>query len=157
LQLLTILGCMTIAYQDIKDRMVNWVLFPIVGFLLGFLYLQQTSMTIFALNVGANIGIVCTVIFLLWVYTKFIRKQDFLNASFGLGDILVLCAFALGFPTVTFIVLLASSLCFSVLAFIVLNYFTNTRTVPLAGFICLFLTYILLFSRLPGFVSLYHM
>ncbi len=156
LQLLTMLGIVVIVFQDLKERMVHWVLFPLVGVFLGALYLRQTSFINYVVNVGSNIILVGALIFLLWVYTKILRRQDFLNASLGLGDILFLCAFALGFPTVSFIVLLAFSLCFSVLAFVVLNYFVNAKTVPLAGFIGLFLLGILLLSNIPGFVSLYH-
>ncbi|MEX0275118.1 MAG: hypothetical protein AB3N16_12145 [Flavobacteriaceae bacterium] len=155
LHILTILSCTAIAVQDIKDRMVYWVLFPITGILLGSLYLQHSSLPNFVLNVSTHLLLVAVIIALLWVYTKFLRKQEFLNASFGFGDVLCLIAFALGFPTVTFIVLLASGLCFSVLAFIVLNYFVNAITVPLAGFICLFLIGILLLSNFSAYVSLY--
>jgi len=155
LKMLTIIGFITIAYQDIKDRMVYWVLFPIIGILLSSLYFKQSEFINFIINIGSNIIIVGIIMLLLWIYTKVLRRQDFLNVSLGLGDILFLCAFALGFPTVTFIVLLASCLCFSVLAFVVLNYFVNARTVPLAGFMCLFLSIILLFSNIPGVVSLY--
>ena len=154
-QLLTILSCAAIAIQDITERMVYWILFPITGVFLAWLHLQQSNWNGFLINTSGNWLIVATIIMILWVYTKFFRKQKFLNASLGLGDILCLFAFALGFPTVTFIVLLASSLCFSVLAYIVLNYVVDAKTVPLAGFICLFLIGVLIISKATDFVSLY--
>ena len=155
IQLLTILSCTAIAIQDIRERMVYWILFPIMGIFLGWLHLLHTDVNRFIINIGGNVFIMVCLLMILWAYTKFLRKQQFLNASLGLGDVLCFFAFALGFPTVTFIVLLASSLCFSVLSYIVLNYYVDAKTVPLAGFICLFLIGVIVISEVTGFVSLY--
>lgn len=126
--------------------MVHWVLFPIVGLLLGLTLLKHTGITFFLFALGFNILIVTSILTILWLYTTFIRKRVFLNTSFGLGDILFLYAFALGFPPFSFIILLASSICFSILAFVVLRYFKKEETIPLAGFMGVFLSVTLILS-----------
>jgi hypothetical protein len=157
LQIITILVFGTIAYQDVKERMVYWVLFPVSGFLLGAMHLKESSYTNFIISVSANILLVCSILLLLWIYFKIIKKQRFLNVSIGVGDILFFYAFALGFPIITFMILLISCFYFSLLAFVVLNFFVKAKTIPLAGFMCIFLIGILLISNLPGSVSLYLM
>nr|WP_286943708.1 hypothetical protein [Allomuricauda sp.] len=82
-------------------------------------------------------------------------KQKFLNHAFGLGDVLFLCAFAMGFPTVTFIILLVFSLLFSLIVCSVLKLFFELDTVPLAGLMGVFLIVTLLLSFHPDFPSLY--
>jgi hypothetical protein len=155
LELAAILGFGTIAFQDLKERMVHWVLFPIMGLLLAALQLQHISWE-FVLFFGlANTALVSGVLLLLFLYTKYIGKKKFLNHSFGLGDVLFMYAFALGFPMVTFIVLFSCSLCFSLLGFVVLNYFVKTETVPLAGFMGIFLGMVLLWNLFTDAFTLY--
>lgn len=63
--------------------------------------------------------------------------------SIGLGDILFFYAFGTGFQTVTFIVLLACSILFSLFTFLILKNRLKLKTVPLAGFMGLFLMVVL--------------
>lgn len=155
LQLLTVLGFGIIAFQDVKERMVHWVLFPICGTLLALLHWENSSLEFFLFSVASNFFVVSVLLLLLWMYTRLLRKTRFLNTSFGLGDILFLYAFSLGFPPMTFIVLLACSICFSLLAFIILNYFKREETVPLAGFMGIFLMFILVTNVFTTGFSLY--
>lgn len=157
LQLIALLSLATITFQDLKERMVSWLLFPITGGLLIALHIQNSTWEDFLIFGLGNVILTSSILFLLWIYTKLLRKQEFLNVSFGLGDVLFLYVLALGFPTVTFIVLLALSLCFSVLAFIVLNYFVSTITVPLAGFMSIFLNVILIMDLSIEQISLYQL
>jgi len=157
LQLFTILGFTLIAFQDLKERMVHWILFPIVGVLLAHTHFRNTDINFFLFSIGINLLTISALLTILWAYTKFIKKNKFLNTSFGLGDVLFLYAFALGFPPLSFIVLLASSICFSLLAFVILNYFKKEETVPLAGFMGIFLGTILILNLLTNSFSLYLM
>ncbi len=155
LQLLTMLGCGIVAVQDLRDREVLWVLFPAIALFLGGLHISHVGMEhffFFALN---NIILVTCIVLLLWVITKYIFKKQFLDVSFGLGDILFMYAFALGFPTVTFIILLVGAILFSLLAFTLLKLFVGTETVPLAGLMGIFLIAMLLATSLPNSLSLY--
>ena len=148
-QLFAILGFTIIAVQDIKKRMVQWMLFPLVGVFLALAHCQNSTPETFLIFSLSNVFLVSAILFILWLYTRFITGKRFLNSSFGLGDLLFFYAFALGFPTITFVVLLAFSLCFSLLAHVVLRFFSNKETVPLAGYMSLFLItiFMLFFSN----------
>ncbi len=144
-----------IAFQDFRERAVSWVLFPLVGFLLGFLYLDSTSYEQYALFALVNILLVSGMLLILYLYTKHLAKMKFLNTSFGLGDLLFFYAFALGFPTMTFIVLFSGSILFSLMVFLFSKTRTQMETVPLAGLMGLFLMGVVLASFFPQVPSLY--
>ncbi|MEM6893849.1 MAG: hypothetical protein AAF554_09180 [Bacteroidota bacterium] len=150
-----VFGC--IAYQDFKERAVTWFLFPLMAVLLFLLHLQQNSWEQVLWFSMYNLALVGIQIGILWAYTRFVAKKGFLNTSFGLGDLLFLAAFAFGFPTATFLVLLVSGLVFSLLLHRVLSYKKENLTVPLAGMLGIFLSGILLSSLLPQTPSLYQL
>ena len=143
------------AFQDLKDRMVMWIIFPLIGILLFTLHLINSQLDISLLYALTNILIVSGVLLLLYLYTKHILKQQFLNVSFGLGDVLFLYALALGFPTITFIIVLVGSIFFSLIAFLLLKRHQEMSTVPLAGLMGVFLIGIVLFSFSNYTPSLY--
>lgn len=155
LLLCCVFGC--IAYQDFQERAVTWFLFPLVGLLLFFLHLQKNSLEAILWFSLYNLLLVGIQTAILWGYTRFVAKKDFLNISFGLGDLLFLCAFAFGFPTTTFMILLVSGLLFSLLLHGVLSYKKQESTVPLAGMLGIFLSGVLLSSFFPQTPSLYQM
>lgn len=126
--------------------MVNWILFPLVGFLLATAYLKQSVMIVFLLNALSNVILVTLIILILWTFTKFLTRKPFLNHSMGLGDVLFMYALALGFPTLTFIILLSCSIIFSLLLHVYIQKAKTNTTIPLAGFMSLFLIAILLWS-----------
>ncbi len=149
------LSCTLIAYQDFKERAVSWLLFPIMGILLAFLYLNTTSFEQYTLFVLTNVLLVSGIILILFLYTKHIAHKKFLNVSFGLGDLLFFYAFALGFPTMTFVVLFVGAILFSLIIFLFSKTNTEEETIPLAGLMSFFLMGILLVSFLPNAPSLY--
>ncbi|MDC6384613.1 hypothetical protein D2V93_06965 [Flagellimonas taeanensis] len=155
LQTLTFAGCGIMAFQDFKDREVTWVLFPILGLLMALLHLFHVEMTLFFVSVLGNVVVVSGILLILWAVTKYIFKKVFLNVSFGLGDVLFFYALALGFPTITFIYLLVGSICFSFVAFFLLNRFIKMKTVPLAGLMGIFLMAVTLLTLFPNTPSLY--
>nr|WP_297915006.1 general secretion pathway protein [uncultured Allomuricauda sp.] len=144
-----------IAYQDFKDRAVLWTLFPLLGIFLVTGHLLNLSVEEVAIFSALNLTIVGLILSISWLYTIWVMKIPFLNAAFGLGDMLFFFAFALGFPTVTFLVLFVSSLLFSAMAFFILNLFAKMETVPLAGLMGIFLIGVVLISKVPGLPSLY--
>lgn len=155
LQTLTLAGCGIMAFQDFRDREVNWVLFPLLGLVLGLCHLFHVDLSLFFASVLGNILVVSCILIILWAITKYIFKKNFLNVSFGLGDVLFFYALALGFPTVTFIYLLVGSICFSLAAFAVVNRFIKMETVPLAGLMSIFLMAVTLLTLLSNTPSLY--
>lgn len=129
--------------------------FPIMGSLLALLYLNVTTFVQFSLFALTNFLVVSGILLILFLYTKHIAKKGFLNVSFGLGDLLFFYAFALGFPTLTFIVLFASSILFSLILFLFSKTEKEKETIPLAGLMGFFLIGVFLISFLPQAPSLY--
>lgn len=133
-----------IAFQDFKERQVLWFFFPTSALFFALLhYTQAISWKIFLYEVITNWLLITCIISILYVYTKLISKKKFMGHSIGLGDILFFYAFGTGFQTVTFIVLLACSILFSLFTFLILKNRLKLKTVPLAGFMGLFLMVVL--------------
>ncbi|WP_299535728.1 general secretion pathway protein [Ulvibacterium sp.] len=139
LKILAIAVCAIVAYQDIKDRMVIWVAFPMMAVLLTLIHATSSGWeAVFWFSV-INLLLVSGVLLLLFIYTRLASRQKFLNTSLGLGDILFFYAFSFGFPTLTFVILFVASLFFSLFLFLALKSIRQMETVPLAGYISLFL------------------
>lgn len=155
LQLFSVLGYGIMAYQDIRDREVSWVLFPLLGICMALTHSLQVGISVFTHTIMINLILTSCVLFLLWASTRFILKKPFLDVSFGLGDMLFLYVFALGFPTMTFVYLLVGSLLFSLVAFYLMKILLQTKTVPLAGLMGVFLMALSLLALIPGTPSLY--
>ncbi len=144
-----------IAYQDFKDRAVYWFLFPVMGILLGIIYFSKTLPLQYVITSMYNILIISIIVLVLFAYTRYIAKKKFLDVSFGLGDFLFFYAFALGFPTYTFLLLFVGSILFALAAHLALNRKRDFETIPLAGLMGIFLIGVTLASRLPHVPSLY--
>ncbi len=151
---LFILFC--IAFQDFKERKVYWFLFPLLGLSLSVLYINTVTVAeIFGLSILLNILIVSLVLLSIFLVTKLLFKKPFLDHSFGLGDLLFFYAMALGFPTITFIVLFANALLFALFFFLVVKKYQKIKTVPLAGLMSIFLFLVLSISIFIKEPSLY--
>lgn len=155
LQLFTMTGFAVVAFQDFKERAITWILLPILGILLASLHIWHVGIEFFWFFALANILLISCVLLVLWLCTKYLFKKAFLDVSFGLGDMLFFYAFALGFPTFTFIILFVSAIGFSLIAFTILRIFRKTDSVPLAGLMALYLIGVVLFSFFPNSPSLY--
>ncbi len=155
LQLLTITGFGVVAFQDFKERAVTLLVFPLIAILLAFLHMYHVGLEFFLFFALYNILLVSGVMAILWLTTKFLLKKRFLDVSFGLGDMLFFYAFALGFPTLTFIVLFVGAIGFSLFVFSILRIIYKVETVPLAGLMGIFLIGVILYSFLPNSPSLY--
>jgi len=150
--LLNLLG---ITYQDFKERKVYLWLLLIALFFIGFLHYQHSSPIPFLVSTLLNIGIIFIIVAFLYLYVKFKLEQSLQN-TFGFGDLLFFLAIAVGFPTITFVVLFSFSLFFSLLLFLVLKKKLNHKTVPLAGLQALFFSLIFLLNWGFSFLNFYH-
>ena len=139
LKILALFCCGLIAYQDIKERLVYWFLLPILGLLLALIFFQYVGPSFFMLSLVTNVVLVTLILGVLFAYAKLILKKTFINHSLGLGDILLFYAFALGFPPMTFIILFVGAVFFSLFSYLVLKKSLRDTTVPLAGFMGLYL------------------
>lgn len=137
-KLILIITFLTILYQDYKNRLVYWFLYPLAGILAFTIQTQHNSLTGSLANSAANFVVIITVIIVSYIYSRVIMKKDFINGSIGIGDILLFLFLSLTFATITFIVLFSFSLFFSLILHIILKRKKTDTTVPLAGYISLF-------------------
>lgn len=149
-----IVTLISIFYQDLKDRKVYVHLLLLVTTLLGFLYSKNVSKEVFITSILTNAFIVFFIVSMLFLYAKFKLKLP-LYTVFGLGDLFFFLALAVGFPTISFIVLFSFSLFFSLTVFLVTKKQLKHTTVPLAGFQALFFAIIFLLNWAFNFVNLY--
>ncbi len=157
--LLKVVACgvlVCIFYQDLKEREVFWFLFPLLAFSLAIVhYLNVDESLIFGYFVLLNTLLVTGIVLLLFLIHKLWIQKPFLNHSFGLGDLLFFYAFAMGFPTMTFVVLFANSLLFSLVVYLFMKKYRQVNTVPLAGLMGLFVLTVLGLSIFIKTPSLY--
>ncbi|KRD05423.1 general secretion pathway protein [Flavobacterium sp. Root901] len=125
-----------VLYQDFKDRLVYWFLYPIIGILAFTVQLYVLPLTIALTNFGINLLFVILILGVSTIYVKF-RKLDFKN-TLGIGDILFFLFIAASFSIISFLVLFVFSLVFSLVIHLVLNTKKEASTVPLAGYMSFF-------------------
>ena len=154
LNVLALSNLLAISYQDLRERQIYVVLLLSLALLLaGIHYAMSGDGYVFALNVALNLILVLTMVFLLYLITKWVFKKTFLDHSFGTGDLLLFLALALAHPTYTFVIILVGALLFALLITLVLG--RAEKEIPLAGYICLFYILVSGLALLPGFPSLY--
>ncbi|WP_156772410.1 hypothetical protein [Urechidicola croceus] len=78
-----------------------------------------------------------------------------MNETFGMGDALFFLCIAVGFPTVTFLILFSFSLFFAITIFSVLKKSQQYNTVPLAGLQSVFLAIIFLIDWSFDVINIY--
>ena len=143
-----------IFYQDLKERQV-FLLVLLIAIVLGtFMYFKNSLLEIYVLNILTNSMLLLLLIFTIYLYSKLKLKKPFLD-SIGLGDLLFFLVLALGYPTVTFLIILSISLIFSSIVFLILKPKLTQKSVPLAGFQALFLFLILFINLIFDVVNIY--
>lgn len=135
LTLITVLFWILI--QDLKERKVYWVLFPIVGFCCALLHYQKTLPELFIMSAVMNLIFVLILLAIVFIYAKLKLKTNF-SSVFGPGDALFFLCLAVSFSTVSFIVIFIGALMFSLVLHLVLSRNRPNLSVPLAGYMSLF-------------------
>ena len=136
LKLILIFLLFTILYQDCKERLVYWFLYPMVGVLALAIQYFILPFNSILLNISTNLILILFLLLVCYMYTK-LRKIEFAN-SFGLGDVLFFIFISFTFSTISFFVLFIFSLFFSLLLHLFLSQKDREKTVPLAGYMSLF-------------------
>ncbi len=144
-----------IAYQDLKTRTVYWFLFPVLLVMLGMLHYKSVLPMHFTYAVGINLGVILLILTTLYIYTILRIKKPFFKEVFGLGDALYFLALAMALPTVTFIIVFVFSLLFSLLIWLILKKNSKYDTIPLAGYMSLFLMLIFTITWSSNSINLY--
>lgn len=136
LKLLLIIVFAMVLYQDFKNRLVYWFLYPIIGILAFAIQLYNLPTIVAFFNLGFNLLFVVIILGVSFFYIRF-RKLNFLN-SIGIGDVLFFVFISCTFSIISFLVLFVFALLFSLILHLVLNNKKNHQTVPLAGYMALF-------------------
>lgn len=126
-----------IFWQDYKERMVYWFMYPLLG-LLGFItqsYYNDIYLTL--LSSIVNLCLILTMLLVLYVYSKFFLKKKLIGESIGIGDVLFFIFLSFCFSIVSFLILFVFSLVFSLVLHVFLRKKKN-ETVPLAGYMSVF-------------------
>ena len=126
-----------IFYQDFKERLVYWFLYPLFGAFAFALQLFAIPVVSALLNVVFNLSFVAILIIVCLLYTKLKLKRT-LSEVFGKGDILFFISAAFAFSILSFLVLFVFALLFSLLIHQIFKNKQTYNTVPLAGYMALF-------------------
>ncbi|WP_299223275.1 hypothetical protein [uncultured Aquimarina sp.] len=102
-----------------------------------------------------NTGLILSILLVLYLYTLIRIKRPFFKEVFGIGDALFFLALAIAFPTITFIILFVFSLLFSLGIWLIAKNNTKYNTIPLAGYMSLFLILIFMGSWITHKINLY--
>jgi hypothetical protein len=146
LKALLIIVFAIIFFQDIKDRLVYWFLYPIAG-IVGFsIHAENVGYKLALLYSMINLSLVAVILLVLFLYSKLKLKMRFANGSMGMGDILLFIFLSFTFPTIAFIILFVFSLFFAIVMHYMLKDRSRHANVPLAGYIALFFAVIYMAS-----------
>lgn len=140
-----------ITYQDIKEQQVYLLLFPLLGVLMGLKHFLNSSLEPFLYAIGINLLVIGIMMLSIYLYSKFKLNQKLFKV-FGLGDLLLFICLALAFSSLSFMVIFVASLIFSLLLHLALR---SKDTVPLAGYMSLFLSVVYIGSELNLINNLY--
>ncbi|WP_019037738.1 hypothetical protein [Psychroflexus tropicus] len=140
-----------ITYQDLKERQVYVVLFPLLGGLMGLKHILNSFSDPFLNAVGINLMVIGLMMLSIYLYSRFKLNQK-LFTVFGLGDLLFFICMALGFSSLNFIIIFVFSLIFSLLIHLTLR---DKNTVPLSGYMSLFLIMVYVGGELNLINNLY--
>lgn len=137
-----------IVYQDVKDRAVSWILFPLAAVLIVAYYHYLFSLIDLVLHFLINLLVVGILLVCLtgYVYLRFKDKGTNLWNHFGLGDVLFFLVLACSFSPFNFIFFTILSLIFAILVSLFQS--SKMKTVPLAGYQALCLMLLLIVQRI---------
>lgn len=143
LKILILLVFVIIFYQDSKERLVHWFLYPllgIIGFSLQLKFNECSTILIYSL---INLILIFILLLVTYIYFVLFLKKQFIDKSIGLGDIVMFISISFIFPTITFWILFTISLLFSLALYLILKSMKiQDKTVPLAGNMSLFFGFI---------------
>ena len=128
-----------VLYYDVKQRMIH-VILPVLIFGIATL-INYFSINLTLSSIIYNMGFILVNILGLTLYFS-LKAKGFINPidnSIGLGDVAFFFAITPLFNFKAFILFFISGLFFSLLVYTITLMFKNVKTIPLAGYLSLFL------------------
>jgi hypothetical protein len=147
IKLFLLIALIIIFLQDYKQRAVNIFLFAAVAILGGWLYWSNTITQVYLVNVAINMLFIAILFLTILLYAKLKLKQP-VTEVFGLGDALFFMAVSVMFASVSFMVIFIGALLFSLITHLILKNNQVHQSVPLAGYMSLFIVgcYVVIWS-----------
>jgi len=148
-------------YQDIRLRLVTWLLFPAIA-IMGVIYSLTNSISVKTLLMNSiiNFGFLITqfmiVKLIFWLKTKRPHENKIIDQKLGVGDVLLMIACIFYFPPFSFLLFYCLSLVF-VLAMHLISVVIRSKkkafdkTIPMAGYQALFLVIYLFVAQYTKF------
>ena len=154
LKVAVIVVLLLIFWQDTKDRLVTWFLYPLAGILAYAINAQNAGPVPALANALVSLFLIAFVIAISYFYAVTVAKKKFLNESIGSGDLLFFACLPCTFATVSFIVLFVFGLVSSLALHLCLHRQQADATVPLAGYMALFfaVVYVISFFTEPKYL-----
>ena len=146
LKSLLIITFLVIFWQDTRDRLVYWFLYPLVGSLAVGIQVLQIGYASALINSIINLVFILLLVSVSFLYSKIIMKRRFVNESIGLGDILMFVFLCFTFATVAFFIVFIFALLFSLVLHLYFKKKSTHNNVPLAGYIAVFFAAVYLVS-----------
>ena len=145
IRMLTLMLLLVLFVQDIKDRSVSWILFPILFLLLALSrWLNGIGYQEFFYQSFSNLAFLIFQLVAVNIYFSIKQRSrvNITNGMLGWGDILFLVTIAFYFPLYLFILFYLCSLFVVIVSWSLWKKFTESRTeqIPLAGLQAIFLT-----------------
>lgn len=138
LNLLLVTLLFTVLYQDCKDRLVFWFLYPMIGILVFVIQLSFVSLYPAIVNISLNLVFVFFLLSVSYIYSKIRMQKHEMKAIIGIGDVLFFVFISFSFATISFLILFIFSLIFALLLHLVLKQKQADKSVPLAGYMSFF-------------------
>lgn len=156
-QLIVTASLALIFIQDLKERQVWLLLFPIFSIAGAALFIHQTSYEVYLLTITINLGIVLLLLLINTLLARVLFKKRLLTDLMAWGDVLFFIGFALVFPTVSFVIFFVTALLFSGVLHLLLQHISkqSLKGVPLAGHMAVFLIMVYLVHWAGLYESLY--
>lgn len=154
---LTGVVCVYCCWQDVRERAISWYLFPLL-FLLGFFasFFADKNIELIIRDLLKNWAIIFIQLLILFTVFYFKNKGAgrSLSRYLGIGDILFLVSVSTYFSSLYFLIFYILGLVFSLLTHAFFQklkiYPNNNNTVPLAGFLAVFLSIFIGVNSLAG-------
>ncbi len=129
--------CLHILYQDLRYRLIHGITILILSLaLIGSGLIQDNF---FWLHFLINVSFMATLFVMLHVYFWFRKgEKTLINKFIGMGDILVLIAFGLGYSLYNFTLFIIAGCVLTLLYWVIqkIVFYKEIARLPLAGFLC---------------------
>ncbi len=137
--ILLITTLLFVLYFDVRKRKIH-VILPILIFCFA-IFINYTSNDLQLINILFNVGFLIINILGLTLYFSLKTKALFnpIDRAIGLGDIVFFVAITPLFEFKTFVLFFIAGLLFSLFLHLILLLFKKMKTIPLAGYLSLFL------------------